>query len=72
MGLEDLYKNRTVLTDDYNLGHWLMKVNTDWETSHIYNRNRSMILFGFWENVIHTLNIHITEKMIDDGQRYAA
>ena len=72
MGLEDLYKNRTVLTDDYNLGHWLMKCNADWETSHIYNRNRSMILFGFWENVIHTLNTQITDKMIGDADKYAA
>lgn len=72
MGLEDLYKNRTVVTDDYNLGHWLMKCNADWETSHIYNRNRSMILFGFWENVIHTLNTQITDKMIGDADKYAA
>ena len=69
MGLEDLYKNRTVLTDDYNLGHWLMKCNANWETSHIYNRNRSMILFGFWENVIHTLNTQITDKMIGDADK---
>lgn len=72
MGLDELYKNRAVLTDDYNLGHWLMKCNVDWETSHIYNRNRSMILFGFWENVIHTLNTHITASMIDDADRCAA
>ncbi len=72
MGITGLYKNRLVLTDDYNLGHWLMKCNIDWETSHIYNRNRSMILFGFWENVIQTLNTCITSKMIDDAERYAA
>ena len=72
MGITRLYKNRLVLTDDYNLGHWLMKCNIDWETSHIYNRNRSMILFGFWENVIQTLNTCITSKMIDDAERYAA
>ena len=46
-----------------------MKCNVDWETSHIYNRNRSMILFGFWENVIHTLNTHIIARMIDDADR---
>ena len=72
MGLDELYKNRAVLTDDYNLGHWLMKCNVDWETSHIYNRNRSMILFGFWENVIHTLNTHITASMIDDADKGVA
>lgn len=71
MTLDDLYKNSAVLTDDYNLGHWLMKCNVDWETSHIYNRNRSMILFGFWENVIHTLDTKITDKMIVDANRYA-
>lgn len=71
MTLDDLYKNSPVLTDDYNLGHWLMKCNVDWETSHIYNRNRSMILFGFWENVIHTLDTKITDKMIVDANRYA-
>ena len=49
-----------------------MKCNVDWETSHIYNRNRSMILFGFWENVIHTLNTHIIARMIDDADRCAA
>ncbi|HYZ96606.1 MAG TPA: nicotinamide phosphoribosyltransferase domain-containing protein, partial [Nitrososphaeraceae archaeon] len=69
--MDGLYKNRAVLTDDYNLGHWLMKCNVDWETSHIYNRNRSMILFGFWENVIHTLDTKITDKMIVDANRYA-
>ena len=48
-----------------------MKCNVDWETSHIYNRNRSMILFGFWENVIHTLDTKITDKMIVDANKYA-
>ena len=48
-----------------------MKCNADWETSHIYNRNRSMILFGFWENVIHTPNTQITDKMIGDADKYA-
>ena len=48
-----------------------MKCNADWETSHIYNRNRSMILFGFWENVIHSLNTQITDKMIGDADKYA-
>jgi nicotinamide phosphoribosyltransferase len=71
MGLDDIYKNRCVLTDVYNLGHWLMKCNMDWETSHIYNRNRSMILFGFWETVIKTLNTRITNEMIDNADRYA-
>lgn len=72
MGITGLYKNRLVLTDVYNLGHWLMKCNVDWETSHIYNRNRSMILFGFWDNVIQTLNTCITSKMIDGAEMHAA
>ena len=38
MGIKHQRNNPLLLTDAYNLSHQGMKINTDWEVSHIYNR----------------------------------
>ncbi|MFJ8247369.1 nicotinate phosphoribosyltransferase [Peribacillus asahii] len=62
--LKDLRSNPLMLTDAYNLSHQRLKVNTDWEVSHIYNRAEGMILYGFNEMVNSILNIQITKEMV--------
>ena len=49
MGVKNLRSNPLLLTDAYNLSHQGIKINTDWEVSHIYNRKSGQILFGFHE-----------------------
>jgi len=39
--------NPLLLTDVYNLSHQMLKENTDFEVSHIVNRQLPMVLFGF-------------------------
>lgn len=62
--LKDIRTNPVMLTDVYNLSHERLKVNTDWEVSHIYNRKAGMILYGFAEMVNSILEIQITNAMI--------
>lgn len=66
--LKDIRKNPILLTDSYNLSHQRLKINTDWETSHMYNRTKSMIFFGFLENINMILNTQITMEMIDEAE----
>ncbi len=64
----DLRKNPLVLTDSYNLSHQAMKVNTDWEVSHLYNRAQGQILFGFHEAIATFLaDIKVTDALIDEA-----
>ena len=49
--LKDIAFNPIMLTDCYNLSHQELKVNTDWEVSHLYNRAKGMILYGIKERV---------------------
>lgn len=73
MGIKDLRSNPLLLTDAYNLSHQGMKVNTDWEVSHIYNRKSGQILFGFHEAIATFLgDINVTEEMIAEAQEVAA
>jgi hypothetical protein len=58
-------------TDTYNLSHQELKVNTDWEISHIYNRKRGIILYGFNKLVIELLSVIITEKMVSSAYAHA-
>jgi len=51
MPLEDIGKNIIIETDAYNLSHEKLKINTDWESSHIYNRGKPMILHGLNESI---------------------
>lgn len=65
--LKDIRRNPIMLTDAYNLSHQHLKVNTDWEVSHIYNRKEGMILYGFSEIVESVLNIQLTHEMVDEA-----
>lgn len=69
--LKDIRRNPLFLTDVYNLSHQRLKVNTDFEVSHIYNRSRPMILFGFSEIVNSVLTTQITTDMINEADELA-
>lgn len=69
--LTDIRKNPIILTDAYNLSHQHLKVNTDWEVSHMYNRAKPMILFGLTENINSILKIQIEMWMIDEAELLA-
>jgi len=71
MGLKDIRNNIIMLTDVYNNSHFELKENVDWEVSHIYNRSRGMILYGFNEIVLDILNTKIEVDMVEEAQRYA-
>lgn len=71
MSLKTIRSNPLVLTDDYNLSHQMLKCNTDWEVSHIYNREYPMVLYGFNEVVIDALNITVTLDMIKEADGLA-
>jgi len=66
--LKDLGKNPLVRTDGYNLSHEYLKCNTDWEISHMYNRKKGMILYGFNEIVNKLLQVTIEPWMIDEAE----
>ena len=63
--LKDIRRNILLLTDGYNLSHTDLKENTDYEISHIYNRSRGMILYGFNKTVIDLLNTKIEVDMVE-------
>lgn len=69
--LKDIRSNPILLTDVYNLSHQRLKVNTDWEVSHMYNRAKPMILYGLLENINNLLSIRIEPWMIDQAEEYA-
>ncbi|MGG1263750.1 nicotinamide phosphoribosyltransferase domain-containing protein [Brevibacillus laterosporus] len=69
--LKDLRSNPILLTDAYNLSHQRLKVNTDWEVSHMYNRVKPMILFGLLENINNLLSTKITMGMVDEAELLA-
>ncbi|MFL6423610.1 MAG: hypothetical protein ACJ71R_08460, partial [Nitrososphaeraceae archaeon] len=64
--------NPVLLTDCYNLCHQDFKVNTDWEVSHIYNRNAPMILYGLNKTIEYVFeNMRITHDNVKEAERYA-
>lgn len=69
--LKQLRSNPIMLTDTYNLSHQHLKVNTDWEVSHMYNRSKPMILFGIMEIAYSILETEITMAMIDQAEFHA-
>lgn len=71
MGIKDIRNNILLLTDAYNLSHFELKENLDFDVSHIYNRSKPMILYGFNEMVINLLNTKIEVDMVEDAQDYA-
>jgi nicotinamide phosphoribosyltransferase len=70
--LKDIRSNPIILTDAYNLSHQRLKVSTDWEVSHMYNRVKPMILFGITENAHSILTTQITMAMVDEADLLAA
>lgn len=69
--LKDIRNNIILLTDCYNLSHFELKENLDYDISHIYNRSKPMILYGFNEIVIDLLNRKIEVDMVEEAQDYA-
>ena len=69
--LADIRRNPLLLTDVYNLSHTDLKEDVTFEVSHIYNRSRGMILYGFNESVINLLNTRIEVDMVEEAQEYA-
>jgi nicotinamide phosphoribosyltransferase len=67
--------NRLLMTDSYNLSHQRLKINTDWEVSHMYNRksyrNAGMILFGLQQIVNELLDFVVTEDMVREAEFHA-
>ena len=73
MGIKNLRTNPLVLTDSYNLSHQGMKINTDWEVSHLYNRKAGQILFGYHEAISTFLgDIRVTDDMIEEAMQVAS
>ena len=66
--LKDLYSNPIMMTDAYNLSHQELKVNTNFEVSHIYNRSAGMFLYGFIENMDKILKVKYTKEMICEAE----
>ena len=58
------------LTDTYSAGHEEMKINTDWETSYIYNRGEPTILFGFSKIVKEIFGKPITREDVDEVEKH--
>lgn len=71
MSLKNIRNNPIMMTDAYNLSHQRLKVNTDWEVSHIYNRAKGMILYGFSDIVDSILSTQITVDMVDYAEACA-
>jgi nicotinamide phosphoribosyltransferase len=69
--LGDIRKNPIMLTDVYNLSHERLKVNTDFEVSHMYNRANPMILYGLKEIVNSILSKKITMSMVNKADKLA-
>ena len=59
--------NPLLLTDVYNLSHQMLKENTDFEVSHIVNRQLPMVLFGFDTIAHEVLDYKIYPKDIADA-----
>lgn len=66
--LNEIRKNPLLLTDSYNLSHQRLKINVDFEVSHMYNRNAGMILYGLNEIINSVLTIQITSEMIEEAE----
>src|SRR5690242_14862572 len=65
--------NPVLLTDVYNLCHQDFKINTDWEVSHIYNRNSPMILYGLNKTTEYVFDtMQITHDNVREAEQYAS
>lgn len=71
MTLDDIWNNPLTWIDSYSSTHHFLKENQDWELSHIYNRARPMVLYGFSETVLKVLNRRIYEDQIEEASEMA-
>ena len=71
MTVNEIYSNPILLTDFYNLSHFFLKENVDYEVSHIYNRSRPMILYGFNERARQIFNVKIEVDMVMEAENLA-
>lgn len=72
MNYSEITHNPILWTDYYNLSHSYLKQNQDWEVSHIYNRNRAMILYGFNEQITDWFSrMKVTREMVAEAERLA-
>lgn len=70
--LRDINSNPIMFTDSYNTSHEELKINTDWEVSHIYNRAKGMFLHGFIENIVEkVLSVTYTKDMVEKAFKNA-
>lgn len=76
--LRDIKRNPFAKIDFYTLSHQVLKENTDFEVSHIYNRGEGendcpngMILYGFLENMEEILTTELEHWMIDEIKQSA-
>lgn len=68
--IQDIYKNPILLTDVYNLSHFYLKQNVDYEASQIYNRSKPMILYGLNERIRQIFDVKIEVEMIMEAEEY--
>lgn len=61
--------NLITLTDCYNLSHQSLKHDTRFELSHIYNRTKEMLLFGFSDNINYFFKDPITWDDLDEAYK---
>lgn len=72
MNYDAIVANPLLYTDYYNLSHWYLKRNQDWEVSHIYNRNWSQLLYGFNEQVNDWFSrMKVTKEMVNQAAALA-
>jgi len=71
MTLKQVRDNPIRLTDVYNLSHTELKENVSFEISHIYNRGKGMILYGFNEIVTDLLDVKIEVDMVEEAESEA-
>jgi nicotinamide phosphoribosyltransferase len=65
--------NPVLLTDVYNLCHQDFKINTDWEVSHIYNRNSPMVLYGLNKTIEYVFDtMQVKYDHVREAERYAS
>lgn len=60
--------NKIMLTDAYNLSHFFLKENQDWEISLLFNRVRPMILNGFSQVVYDLTDKPITHDNVIEAE----
>lgn len=66
--------NPVTLTDYYNGSHQRLKIDTDFEVSHIYNRRAyrgsGMVIYGLHDIVFNLFKLQFTKNMVDDARHY--